>query len=179
MRKPASLQTTGARLRTKRKKALPRHSQSRTCSARIPNHFSRKGLQKSGTLVCWSVERTCLAWEEMDSIKMSKPTMNPTRSSMNMNVCPDTFSMTNCTAVRRSCGENSRDIAMMPPKAVSIPTCKVRLPPTAVLLNCSLMILILTFGLFLSYPHIRIIFQSPPRWKHAIRIFNSALSQAF
>ena len=70
---------------------------------------------------------------------------------------------------------------MMQPKAVSIPTCKVRLPPTEVLLSCSLMILTLTFGLFFSYlyPNIRIIFQSPPRWKHSIRILNSALSQLF
>ena len=40
---------------------------------------------------------------------------------------------------------------------------------------------ILTFGLFFSYlyPNIRIIFQSPPRWKHSIRILNSALSELF
>ena len=71
---------------------------------------------------------------------------------------------------------------MMQPKAVSIPTCKVRLPPTEVLLNCSLMILTLTFGLFFYYlnPHIRIIFlQSPQSQNHSIWILNSALSHLF
>lgn len=36
-----------------------------------------------------------------------------------------------------------------------------------------------TFGLFLSYPDIRIIFQSPPRRKYSIRILNSVPSQLF